>query len=58
MSHSSPILLKFADFKGLHLFFLSNFSEAMLIQGATSTMDSRVIMNKVMGFISLCSAKS
>ena len=35
-------LHKFAHFKGLRLFFLSNFSEAMFIQGATSIPDSRV----------------
>ena len=36
------LIHKFALFKGLHLFFLSNFPEAMFIQGATSIPDSRV----------------
>ena len=36
------LLHKFAYFKGLRLFFLSNFPEAMFIQGATSIPDSRV----------------
>ena len=35
-------LHKFAHYKGLRLFFLSNFPEAMFIQGATSIPDSRV----------------
>ena len=35
-------LHKFAHFKGLRLFFLSNFPEATFIQGATSILDSRV----------------
>ena len=33
----------FAHFKGLRLFFLSNFPEATFIQGATSIPDSRVL---------------
>ena len=33
---------KLARFKGLHLFFLSNFPEATFIQGATSIPDFRV----------------
>ena len=33
---------KFAHFKGLRLFFLSNFPEAMFIQEATFTPDSRI----------------
>ena len=37
------MLHKFAHFKGLHLFFLSNFPEAMFIQGATSIPESRVV---------------
>ena len=36
------LLHKFAHFKGLRLFFLSNFPEAMFIQGATSIPESRV----------------
>ena len=36
-------LHKFAHFKGLRLFFLSNFSMAKFIQGATSIPDTRVI---------------
>ena len=36
------LLHKFAHFKGLCLFFLSNFPEAMFIQGAMSILDSRV----------------
>ena len=36
------LLHKFAHFKGLRLFFLSNFPEAMFIQGATFIPDSRV----------------
>ena len=36
-------LHKFAHFEGLRLFFLSNFPEAMFIQGATFIPDSRVI---------------
>ena len=36
------ILYKFEHFKGLRLFFLSNFPEATFIQGATSIPDSRV----------------
>ena len=33
----------YTHFKGLHLFFLSNFPEATFIQGATSIPDSRVL---------------
>ena len=33
----------FAHFKGLPLFFLSNFPEDTFIQGATSIPDSRVV---------------
>jgi hypothetical protein len=40
-------LHKFAHFKGLRLFFLSNFPEAMFIQGATSILDSRVPMPQI-----------
>ena len=39
-------LHKFAQFKGLSLFFLSNFPEAMFIQGATFIPDSRVHMRQ------------
>ena len=37
------LLHKFTHFKGLHLFFLSNFPEATFIQGAMSIPDSRVM---------------
>ena len=36
------LLHKFGYFKGLQLFFLSNFPEAMFIQGVTSIPDSKV----------------
>ena len=36
------LLHKFAYFKGLRLFFLSNFPEATFIQGVTSIPDSKV----------------
>ena len=35
----------FAHFKGLRLFFLSNFPEAMFIQGVRFIPDSRVSQN-------------
>ena len=43
------LLDKFAHFKGLRLFFLSNFPESTFIQGATSIMAIRVVefSNKV-----------
>ena len=41
------LLHKFAHFKGLRLFFLSNFPEATFIQGATSIPASRVVKNKM-----------
>ena len=41
------LLHKFAHFKGLRSFLLSNFPEAMFIQGATSIPDSRVLIFKI-----------
>ena len=47
-------LHKFAHFKGLRLFFLSNFPEATFIQGATSIPESRVLYKIKIVFKATC----
>ena len=41
-----PSVPKFAHFKGLHLFFMSNFPEAAFIQGTTSILYSKLALVK------------